>query len=170
MFLPQWYLTPVAVPQDCCCVSRKTAAILYRRQNTSGTRVDRPVLQNRPVLLQDAQSVVMCRLETLTKVDQTVRSLFSFFFCRHSPQWARASSFTRFLDHTQRRTTLDRTPLDEWSSRRGDLYLTSHNTHNRETSIPPGGIRTHNLSRRAAADLRLRPPDHWSKKFCTEKY
>jgi len=26
-------------------------------------------------------------------------------FWRDSPQWARASSFTRFLDHTQRRTT-----------------------------------------------------------------
>ena len=32
---------------------------------------------------------------------------------RNSPQWVRASSFTRFLDHTQRRTTVDRTPLDE---------------------------------------------------------
>ena len=29
------------------------------------------------------------------------------------PQWARASSFTRFLDHTQRRITVSRTPLDE---------------------------------------------------------
>jgi hypothetical protein len=29
------------------------------------------------------------------------------------PKLARASSFTRFLDHTQRRTTLGRTPLDE---------------------------------------------------------
>jgi hypothetical protein len=28
-------------------------------------------------------------------------------------QWARASSFTMFLDHTQRRTTVGRTPLDE---------------------------------------------------------
>jgi hypothetical protein len=38
------------------------------------------------------------------------------------PQWAMASSFTRFLDHTQRRTTVGRTPLDEWSARRRDLY------------------------------------------------
>ena len=38
----------------------------------------------------------------------------SYFFegC-NSPQWAMASSFTRFLDHTQRRTTVGRTPLDE---------------------------------------------------------
>ena len=48
-----------------------------------------------------------------------------------------ASLFMRFLDHTQRRTTVCRTPLDEWSARRRDLYLTTHNTHNRQTSIPP---------------------------------
>ena len=29
------------------------------------------------------------------------------------PHWVRASSFTRFLDHTQRRTTVGRIPLDE---------------------------------------------------------
>jgi hypothetical protein len=39
-----------------------------------------------------------------------------------------ASSFTRFLDHTQRRTTVGSTPLDQWSARRRDLYLTTHNT------------------------------------------
>jgi len=31
-----------------------------------------------------------------------------------------------FLDHTQRRTTFGGTPLDEWSARRRDLYLTTH--------------------------------------------
>jgi hypothetical protein len=34
------------------------------------------------------------------------------FFWRYSPQWALASSFTRFLDHI-RHTTVGRTPLDE---------------------------------------------------------
>ena len=56
-----------------------------------------------------------------------------------APQWPRASSFTRFLDHTQRRTTVGRTPLDEWSARPRDLYLT-HNTHNRQTSRPQVGF------------------------------
>ena len=55
-----------------------------------------------------------------------------------------------FLDHTQRRTTDGRTPLDKWSARRRDLYLTTHNTHDKRHT--PGGIRTYNLSRRAAAD------------------
>jgi len=52
-----------------------------------------------------------------------------------------ASSFTRFLDHTQWRITSGRTPLDEWSARRRDLYLTTHNTHNRQTSMPPVGFK-----------------------------
>ena len=34
-------------------------------------------------------------------------------FWLDSPQWTRASLFTRFLDHTQRRCTVGRTPLDE---------------------------------------------------------
>jgi hypothetical protein len=51
--------------------------------------------------------------------------------------WVWLLIFTRFLDHTQRRTTVGRTPLDEWSVRRRDLYLTTHNNHNRQTSMPP---------------------------------
>jgi hypothetical protein len=35
-----------------------------------------------------------------------------------------------FLDHTQRHTTVGRTPLDEWSARRRHLYLKTHDTHN----------------------------------------
>ena len=45
-----------------------------------------------------------------------------------------------FLDHTQRRTTVGRTPLDEWSAPRRDLYLTTHDTHNRQTSMPAVGF------------------------------
>ena len=41
----------------------------------------------------------------------------------------------RFLDHIQRHTTFGRTPLVEWSARRRDLYLTTYNTHNRQTSM-----------------------------------
>ena len=83
-----------------------------------------------------------------------------FVFGATALQWAMASSFSRFLDHTQRRTTVGRIPLDEWSARRRDPYMTKHNTHNRYIN-DPGGIRTHNLSRRAAADLRLRPRGYW---------
>ena len=45
-----------------------------------------------------------------------------------------------FLDHTRRRSAVGRTPLDEWSARRRDLYLTTHDTHNRQISMPPVGF------------------------------
>ena len=61
----------------------------------------------------------------------------SFFFWRINPQWARASSFKKFLVHTQRRTTVSRTPLDEWLARRKDLYQTTYDTHNKQTSMLP---------------------------------
>jgi len=49
-----------------------------------------------------------------------------------------------------RRTLLSRTPLDEWSTRRSDLYLTTHNTHKRQTPAGAGGIRTLNRRNQAA--------------------
>jgi len=87
--------------------------------------------------------------------------LFAFWRC--GPMRAMASSFLRFLHHTQWCTTVGRTLLDEWSACRRDLYLTTHNTHNRQTSMHPRGIRTHDLSRQAAADLPLRPHGHWDR-------
>ena len=48
--------------------------------------------------------------------------------------------FLMFLDHTQRRTTVGRTPLDERSARRRDLYLTTHDTHSRQISMLPVGF------------------------------
>jgi hypothetical protein len=57
--------------------------------------------------------------------------------------------------HSVKHTALSSTPLDEWSSRRRGLYLTTQ--HSQEADIhAPGGIRTHNPSKRAAADPRLR--------------
>ena len=44
--------------------------------------------------------------------------------------------FLMFLDHTQRRTTVGRTPLDEGSARRRDLYLTTHDTHKTNIHAP----------------------------------
>jgi hypothetical protein len=39
-----------------------------------------------------------------------------------------------------RHITLGRTPLDEWSGWRRNLYLTTYNTHKRVTSMPPAGF------------------------------
>jgi hypothetical protein len=63
-----------------------------------------------------------------------------------------------FLDHTQRRSTVGRTPLDEWSARRRDLYLSTHDTHNRrQIFMPPVGFEpTISAGERPAAAHLLR--------------
>ena len=57
---------------------------------------------------------------------------FLFVALRSKAGPVRANAFTilRFLYHTQWRTTVGTTPLDEWSARRTDLYLTTH-TYNK---------------------------------------
>jgi len=65
---------------------------------------------------------------------------FLSLFWRNIPQWARAVSFTKILNHATRRTAVGRTPLDEGSARSRDHYLTTRNTHNRQTSMPEVGF------------------------------
>ena len=73
---------------------------------------------------------------------------------------ALASSHTKFLDYTQRRATVSRTPLDEWYSP-SQRPLHDNSQHSQQTNIHAlGGIRIQNLSRRAAVDLRVRPRGH----------
>jgi hypothetical protein len=64
-----------------------------------------------------------------------IRLLVFLWHC--DPTRVMASSFLRFLNLTQRRTTVGRTPLDEWSARCRDLYLTTHNTHNKHPDSNP---------------------------------
>ena len=58
---------------------------------------------------------------------------YSYFFlpthCRCSWLWLHLNTHT-----------LGRTPLDEWSARRRDLYLTTHSTHKRQPSMPLEGF------------------------------
>ena len=71
-------------------------------------------------------------------------------------------SFTKFLHHTQRRTTVGRTPLDVISS--SQKPLPDITEHSQQTNIHvPGGIWTHNLSSQPAAGPRLRPRGHWDR-------
>jgi len=75
--------------------------------------------------------------------------------------------FLMFLDHTQWRSTVGRTPLDEWSARRRDLCPTTHDTHNRQISMPPVGFKpTISAGERPVAACMLRswvqiPPGAW---------
>jgi hypothetical protein len=61
------------------------------------------------------------------------RSPSLFYLLAHSR--CRGCLFS--LDHTQTHTTVCRTPLDEGSARRRDLYLTTHKMYKRQTSTPP---------------------------------
>ena len=85
---------------------------------------------------------LMLFMQYCITISKTFETVYCLFVCcwLDSPQWARGSSFTRFLDHTQRRTTVGRTALDERLARHRDLYLTTHNTHNRQTSMLPMGF------------------------------
>jgi hypothetical protein len=53
------------------------------------------------------------------------------------------------------RTTVGRTPLDEWSARRRDLYLTTHNTQQHSNFHAYGKFLTHSTSKREAVNLPL---------------
>jgi hypothetical protein len=62
-----------------------------------------------------------------------------FFICflwRNSPLRTRTASFLKFLDHTKYHITVARLSLDETSACRRDRYLTTHNTHERQTFMP----------------------------------
>ena len=89
--------------------------------------------------------------------DIRVHTFFSLW-C-NSPTRAQAASFFRFLDHTQL-NTCGMTSFKKWSARRRCRYL--HNTQQtQETNIHVlSGLKTHDPSNRAVANLRLRPHSH----------
>ena len=82
--------------------------------------------------------------------------LYSFFLRGSTGPVGLGLVLSRFRVHN-RPTTLGRTPADEWSGRRTDLYLTTHNTHKRLICMPSAGfeptvtgserIQTHALDR-----------------------
>jgi choline dehydrogenase-like flavoprotein len=92
--------------------------------------------------------------------DLLVSYLLFLWLC--SPAPALASSSTKFLDHAQRHATVGRTPLNEWSV--GSRDLPDNSQHTQQTNIhATGGIRTHDRSRRAAVDQRLRQRGYWDR-------
>ena len=92
--------------------------------------------------------------------------LCHFFICRNSPPVDQGlliyeDSRSHTTTHHSRQDSCGRVVS---SSQR---LLPENTQHSQQTNIhAPGGIRTHNLSRRAAADLCLRPRGHWDWHFC----
>jgi hypothetical protein len=86
--------------------------------------------------------------------------LLSFFFLPwcNSVQWAKASSLSRIHDHTHLDTRHSIGLSERVISPTQNLCLTTHDT---KGNFPcPWRIRTHNPSKRAPADPRLRPRGH----------
>jgi hypothetical protein len=64
------------------------------------------------------------------------------FFNSSTAPWGLGRLIVRGFTITHfRHTTFGRTPLDEWPARRTDLYLTTHNTHKGQTSMPSAGFK-----------------------------
>jgi hypothetical protein len=92
------------------------------------------------------------------------RKLLSFFIITplFSPRATALSGPGRshYRDFTikLRHASFSRTPLDEWSARCRDLYLTTNNK--RDRSIPPAGFETKIPASERPAEVRLGPCGH----------
>jgi hypothetical protein len=95
----------------------------------------------------------------------------SFLFCPLLPTHCRCRGHCCTSSHSMTQThTLVRTPLDKWSVRRRYLYLTTHNTHKRQTSMPPAGFAPRNPSKQAAAEPRLKTRGHLDRLTSSHRY
>jgi hypothetical protein len=91
-----------------------------------------------PFFLLTPLQIVRFLLYVIIIADQICHFVMWQFFCCCGAATQRGSWSPHswgFLDHTQRLTTVGRTPLDEWSTRHRDPYLTTHNIYNRQTSM-----------------------------------
>jgi hypothetical protein len=66
---------------------------------------------------------------------------------------------------TLRHTALGRTPLAEWSARHRDLYLTTHNTHKRQTSMPLAGFEPIIPASDRPQTHAFRPRGYWERQW-----
>jgi len=98
-----------------------TSILAGGRQGTNG-------LSN--VTAKESISIVKVHVILLLQNEDRVRMFVHFFFFWVVLRSKRGQGLLilRFLDHTQRRTTLGRTSLDEWSARPRKLYLAIHLT------------------------------------------
>jgi hypothetical protein len=101
----------------CVCVTKTNMSALFRELCS--------VLQSSQPVLEDVHRLWYVLL---------------FFSNDSTAPWGPRPPHYRGFTITIRHTTLGRTPLDKWSARRRDIYLTTHNTHNRQTSMSPAGF------------------------------
>jgi len=132
-------------------IKRLNVAQLFQRTTTACQHKSRTSWRIPPI---SAHTTVIRYCSSVNRCQRTVRflprrSLHSwkdatntwissefFFPWRNSPIEGQGLITVEDSRSYSRHTTLGRTPLDEWSVRRRDLYLTTHNIHDRQTSKP----------------------------------
>jgi hypothetical protein len=72
-------------------------------------------------------------------VEQLEPSVFLIFHGATAPNGSGPPHY-RFFTPTLNRITLGNSPPDEWSARRRDIYLTTHNTYERQISMLAAAI------------------------------
>ena len=107
-------------------------------------------------------SAVIC----YTINQSTVCCLFSWHY---NPLWLYFHSpvvdfSLHILEVTWSHTTTRQSVGLLWTSDQSVAETSDNTQHSQQTNThAPGGIRNHNLSRRAAEDLHLRPRGHWDR-------
>jgi hypothetical protein len=94
------------------------------------------------------------------------------FSWRYNPLWlyfhSPVAGFSLLVFEVSWSYTTTRHSLKDfsgWVISSSQRPLPYNTQHSQRTNIhTPGGIRTHNLSRRAAENLRLRPRGHWDQR------
>ena len=78
-------------------------------------------------------------LRVRNSIKRVITRKFFFLSCNSPPSGTGPPHYPGFMI-TLRHTPLARAPLGEWSARRRDLYLTTHNTHKSQTFTAPKGF------------------------------
>jgi len=91
-------------------------------------------------------------------------ALYLFFLARHPPLCQGLIIHEVSRSHTTTHHSRQDSSGRVFSS--SQRTLPDNTQHSQQIEIhAPAGIRTHSLSRRAAADLRLRPRGHWDRQM-----
>jgi hypothetical protein len=123
----------------------------------------------RPNERQVWQSVVFLKTSHLNAsakiLSRTSTDYFIITYGTTAHTWALSSSVLRFLNHTQ---THSRTPLDQWSARRRDLYLHRTTQHINTRDKHPCPQRDSNPRTQRPRGRRSKPRGHRDRRTSTD--
>jgi hypothetical protein len=104
------------------------------------------------------------QLSEISHTDKIFYLFIYYFFLARRPPVGQGLIIETSRSHSFRHAIFSRSPLDKWSARRKDLYLTTH--HNPKRHPCSCGIQTQNSSKRARADPHLLLRGNWDRPNC----